>query len=385
MTGMPLAGVRILDLTRLVPGAVCTLTLADMGADVVKVEQPGGGDPLRSMPPLVAGRSALFDALNRNKRSLALNLKPASGRDLLVELAKTADALVEGNRPGVMARLGLGWEVLHAANPRLVMCSITGYGQTGPLSARAGHDINYMALAGALSLTGPVAGGPMTLGLQVADVGPGGVGAACSILAALLEVARGAGGRHLDVSMTDGAAAWTALQMAEMAASGRRPERSRGRLTGLYPCYRIYACADGFLSVGALEPKFWSTLCQALGRQDLIPLQFAEGEEGARAHRQMEAVFAVGTRAQWEAKLAGRDVCVEPVLELDEVERHPHAVARGLVLRSPEGVEIAPPGRLQAGWRRLDPPELGEHTAEVLREVGVDAAGLERLRLSRAV
>ncbi len=188
---MSLSGIRILDLTRLLPGAFCTMLLADLGAEVVKVEEPGGGDYMRWTPPLVDGQSALFTVLNRNKRSLALNLKSDAGRDLLLRLVGKADVVVEGNRPGVMERLGLGWPVLHAANRRLVMCSITGYGQTGPFAARAGHDINYVATAGVLGLNGPRDGAPVPLSVQVADIGGGGLQPAVAILGALLGVQRG--------------------------------------------------------------------------------------------------------------------------------------------------------------------------------------------------
>src|SRR5207302_2695907 len=224
---MPLTGIRVLDLTRLLPGAYCTLLLADMGADVIKVEEPGAGDYMRWTPPMVAGQSALFSAINRNKRSITLNLKSDAGRDLLLRLADGADVLVEGNRPGVMARLGLGWDSLHARNPRLVVCSITGYGQDGPFASRAGHDLNYMATAGALGLNGDRGGPPVPLSVQVADIGGGGLQPAVAILGALVGVQRGGEGRWLDVSMTDGAVSWTSLFLAargggETVARGHR-------------------------------------------------------------------------------------------------------------------------------------------------------------------
>ncbi len=383
---MSLAGVRVLDLTRLLPGAVCTLALADMGADVIKVEEPGRGDYMRWMPPLVGEYSAYFNALCRNKRSLTLNLKAEAGRDLFLRLVETADVVVEGNRPGVMARLGLGWETLRERRPDLVMCSITGYGQDGPFAQRAGHDVNYMATAGALSLTGPPGGPPITPGLQIADIGGGAMGAAMAIMGALLEVARGGAGRHLDVSMTDGAVAWAAVPLAEAAALGRRPRRSGGRLTGGFPCYRVYECAGGgYVSVGALEPKFWSALCEALARPDLAPYGLAEGDDGERAHREMEAIFATRTRDEWAAALDGLDVCCEPVLELDEVAGHPQIAARGLIERRPTGVEVRPQVPPPPGWRRLDPPRLGEHNAEVLAELGVAEARLQELAAAGAV
>ena len=349
---MPLTGTRVLDLTRLLPGAYCTQLLADLGADVIKVEEPGTGDYMRWTPPLVDGQSALFNALNRNKRSVALDLKSDSGRDALLRLVDTAQVLVEGNRPGVMDRLHLGWEVLHARNPRLVMCSITGYGQDGPYASRAGHDLNYMAIAGALGLNGPRDGDPIPLSVQVADIGGGGLHPAVSILAALVAVQRGEAGRWIDSSMTDGALGFMALPLAALAA-GERATRGAQRLDGRYPCYRVYRCKDGrHYSVGALEPKFWATLCDALGRPDLVEEQLSEAME---IQHEVEAIFASRTRDQWQEQLSGLDVCCEPVLELDEVAMHPQVVARKVLDHS--GARPA--------------PRLGQHTEEILREIGL--------------
>jgi alpha-methylacyl-CoA racemase len=347
-----LSGIRVLDLTRLLPGAFCTMLLADMGADVIKVEEPGAGDYMRWTPPLVDGQSVLFDAINRGKRSLALDLKTEAGRDILQRLVDTSQVLVEGNRPGVMERLGLGWDVLHARNPRLVMCSITGYGQDGPFAARAGHDLNYMAIAGALGLNGMEGGPPIPLSVQVADIGGGGMQAAVAILGALVEVQRGGEGSWLDVSMTDGAVRWLALVFAEHTA-GPRVRRGRQRLAGRYACYRVYECKDGrYYSVAALEPKFWATLCQALGSPDLIGVQYSTSPLVQRA---MELLFEKKTRDEWEAILSGLDVCCEPVLDLDEVPTHAQIAARGLFERA-------------RGGRA---PSLGEHTEEILKEIGL--------------
>ncbi|TMC51566.1 MAG: CoA transferase [Chloroflexi bacterium] len=373
---MPLTGIRVLDLTRLLPGAYCTLLLADMGADVIKIEEPGAGDYMRWTPPMVAGQSALFSAINRNKRSITLNLKSDAGRDLLLRLADGADVLVEGNRPGVMARLGLGWDSLHARNPRLVVCSITGYGQDGPFASRAGHDLNYMATAGALGLNGDRGGPPVPLSVQVADIGGGGLQPAAAILGALVGVQRGSEGRWIDASMTDGAVTWLAMVFA---ARGTGEEVGRGdqRLAGRYPCYRVYACKDGgFYSVGALEPKFWNALCTALERPDLADLQFSEA---ANAHDTMEQIFASRTRAEWQKRLSAVDSCCEPVLDVDEVAAHPQVAARRLIENRATGVEVGPAVRLGNDWRRRDPPRLGEHNAEVLAEIGVDATQLEKL------
>lgn len=344
-----LSGIRVLDLTRLLPGAYCTQLLADMGAEVIKVEEPGSGDYMRWTPPLVDGQSALFNALNRDKKSVALDLKATGGRELVLRLVDTSDVLVEGNRPGVMDRLGLGWDVMHARNPRLVMCSITGYGQDGPYAMRAGHDLNYMAIAGALGLNGPRDGPPVPLSVQVADLGGGGMQAAVAILGALVGVQRGGEGRHLDVAMTDGAVSWLALVFAAHAA-GERVARGDQRLAGRYACYRVYECKDGrYYSVGALEPKFWSALCGALERPDLVDRQL---EEDLGIQREMERIFAGRTRDEWEQALSVVDACCEPVLGIEEVASHPQVVARRVLERT---------GRA---------PRLGEHTEEILKELG---------------
>jgi len=377
---MPLSGIRVLDLTRLLPGPFCTMLLADMGADVIKIEDPDQGDYMRWSPPLLDGQSVLFNAINRNKRSVSLNLKSEAGRDLLLRLIEGADVLVEGNRPGVMKRLGLGWDVVHSRNARLVMCSITGYGQDGPFAGRAGHDLNYMATAGGLGLNGEKGGPPVPLSVQVADIGGGGMQPAVAILGALVGVQRGAEGRWLDVSMTDGAVSWLALVLAARGA-GENVGRGDQRLSGRHACYRVYACkGGGFYSVGALEPKFWAALCIAVERPDLVAVQFAEGTEGENVHREMEAVFASRTRSEWELALAGLEVCCEPVLELDEVASHPQIAARRLIANLKTGVEVRPAVQLRSDWRRLDPPVLGEHNAEILAEVGVDAWRLDELK-----
>ena len=375
--------IRVLDLTRLLPGAFCTMLLADMGVDVIKIEEPGTGDYGRWMGTQVKGAAAAFNAINRNKRSVTLNLKSEAGRELFKQLTARADAVVEGNRPGVMDRLGLGWSTLQGLKPSLVLCSITGYGQTGPFASRAGHDINYMAIAGALGLNSWAAESPHPLPVQVADVGAGAQGAATAILGALLAVAHGAPGRHLDVSMTDGALSWMRLLVAEEAAGGERAEPGRTRLGGGLPCYRVYRCADGrHLSLGALEPKFWNALCTAADRPDLLPLQF---DQSAEAHGRVEEMFGSRPRDAWTRAFEGLDVCCEPVLDLDEVAGHPQIAARGLVIDTAAGREVAPAVPFGDDWRRLDPPGLGEHTAEVLSEVGVDAARLAELRTAGVV
>jgi len=379
---MPLTGIRVLDLTRLLPGAYCTLLLADMGADVIKVEEPRAGDYMRWTPPLAGGQSALFNAINRNKLSVTLNLKSDAGRDLLLRLVDGADVLVEGNRPGVMERLGLGWDVVHARNARLVMCSITGYGQDGPFASRAGHDLNYMATAGGLGLNGERDGPPVPLAVQVADIGGGGLQPAVAILGALVGVQRGGEGCWIDASMTDGAVSWLALALATRAG-GETVARGDQRLSGRFACYRVYACKDGgYYSVAALEPKFWSALCSALERPDLIDQQYSDD---SAVHAVLEAMFASRTRLEWQRTLSALDACCEPVLDIDEVPSHPQVAARRLIETHETGVEVRPAIRLSEGWRRRDAPRLGEHTRQILAELGVDDATLEKLKTAGVI
>ncbi len=377
MNRPPLAGIRVLDLTRLLPGPFCSLLLADMGADVIKVEQPGSGDGMRHYPPLRDGQSVAFNAVNRNKRSITLNLKAPEGRELFLSLAARADCVLEGNRPGVMDRLDLGWPVLRERNPRLVLCSISGYGQDSPWAERAGHDLNYLAINGILSLSAPRGGAPHPPPVQVADLGGGAQAAATSVLAALLDVARGGEGRWLDVAMTDATLGWISTPLAETEASGPLAHDEH-RLTGKYACYAVYACADGrYLSVAALEAKFFGTLCHEVGRPDLIPLHLdLDRQDQLRA--ELASIFHTRNRDDWGASL-GPDTCCEPVLEVWEVPAHPHLRARHLIADRPSGREVAPPVPMGEGWRRTDAPGLGAHTDEVLGEVGIGPDTLRRL------
>ena len=378
----PLEGVRILDLTRLLPGNYCTLLLADLGADVVKVEQPGRGDYIRWTPPMVDGEGAIHRALNRGKRSVTVDLKHPDGPAVLSTLAASAEALVESFRPGVLDRLGVGYEALSRANERLVYCAISGYGQDGPYRDRAGHDINYTGLVGVLEATGVAGGPPVLPSVQVGDFA-GGMAAAIGMLAAVIE-ARGTGrGRFVDVSMTDVAASWTGVLMSWFHATGAPPERGRMPLGGGLACYRTYRAGDGrYVAVGALEPPFWRNLCERLGLPELVDAHLDPARQEEAAERLAE-VFETRPRDAWVADLADADTCVGPVNDIAEALRDPHVEARGLVAEvagTPVGPGPAVRVRGHAPEELRSAPGLGAHTSEVLEEAGIPPAEVAALR-----
>jgi alpha-methylacyl-CoA racemase len=379
-----LAGLRVLDLSRLLPGGFCSLLLADFGAEVIKVEDMGMGDYVRADAPA-------FLALNRNKRSIRVDLKSDAGREAFLRLARGADVVLESFRPGVMDRLGVGYERLREENPRLVYCAITGYGQDGPFAARAGHDMNYLARIGLLDLSGEPDGPPVQAAGQIADLGGGALMAAVGILAALRECDRSGEGQLVDVSMTDGALSWLAMVAARFLAGGELPRRGRTELAGGLICYRPYRCADGWVTLGALEPKFWRAWCEGVGRPELADRQFEP--VGSDTHREVEAVFAARTRAEWEAFNDEHDCCLEPVLDLGEALDSALVRARGMV------VEVDQPGagpvrllgtpvklsRTPADPMRAGGPAIGADTDPVLAEAGYAPEEIAALRAAGAV
>ncbi|MBW3595112.1 MAG: CoA transferase [Actinobacteria bacterium] len=386
MTG-PLEDVRILDLTRLLPGGYATLLLADLGADVVKIEEPGKGDYIRWTPPIVGEFSAAHIALNRNKRSMTLNLKSEQGRDIFRDLASSADVVIESFRPGVMDRLGVGWDALREANPGLVYCAISGYGQTGPRALVAGHDVNYIGYAGVLGINGEEGGRPVIPGVQIGDLAGGGMAAAVAVLAALFRKNVTGEGDFCDVSMADGALSWLTIHAGNFVATGEDPQRELMHLSGRYPCYRVYPAADGHLSVGALEPQFWSELCAAIERPDLADDAFATGERRNEVVAELETLFAQKTRAEWMSVFAGRDVCVGPVNSFSETFADEQFAARDMIFEAevpgagpwthvgnPLKVGSASPSEM-----RLPPPKMGEHTAALLAELAMSDR-IEELR-----
>ncbi len=349
---------------------------------MIKVEDTGLGDYVRWAPPYYAGaepsaRSALFLSLNRGKRSIRVDLKSAEGKEVLLTLVRGADVLLESFRPGVLARLGVGYDRLREENPGLVYCAITGYGQDGPARDRPGHDLNYLGLNGILGLSGEVDGPPVSCAAQIADLGGGALMAAFGIMVALQERRRSGQGQLIDCSMFDGSLSWLAMVAAEALAGGVAPRRGELQLAGGIICYRPYRCADGHVTLGALEPKFWATFCQGVGREDLIGNAF--DPPGSDAHRSVCEIIAARTREEWRAFASEHDCCLEPVMDLDEVLASELVAARGMV------VELDQPGaerpvkllglpvklsRTPGDPVRAPGPGLGEHTNEVLAQAG---------------
>jgi len=379
MNQPPLRGVRVLDLTRLVPGPVCTMHLADLGADVVKIEDTGAGD---YAPP------ALRAIVNRNKRGLQLDLKQTEGADAFLQLARGADVLVEGFRPGAMERLGLGYDAVAAVNPRIVYCSLTGYGQTGPYRDRPGHDLNYCGHAGVADQIGVGADTLALSNLPIADLMGGALTAAMGILAALFDAARTGRGRHLDIAMADGALAHAVMPLATLAAHGSTRRAGGDTLTGGLACYALYRTADArFLAVGALERKFWDGLCDVIERIDLKPMhRSGDAATEARVREELAAIFGARPLAHWETRFARADCCVSPVHTLEEALADPHFRARGMVIDSVHPsvgalTQVASPMKMSRYGFELHrhAPRPGEHTVELLREAGCSDTAIDAL------
>lgn len=385
---MPLKSLKVLDFSTLLPGPYATMMLADMGADVLRVEAPKRSDLTRMLPPLdESGTSYIHRTLNRNKRSIGLDLKQPEAVSIIHKLVAEYDIVVEQFRPGVMKKLGLDYATLQAINPKLIYCSITGYGQTGPFRDRAGHDINYLATAGMSSYTGTQQHGPIPAGFQIADVAGGSMHAVSAILAAVIERQQSGEGQYIDVSMTDAAFALNAMSGAAAMASDRDPLLQKEVLNGgtFYNYYRT--SDDRYLSVGSLEPQFLQQLCEAIGRPELVAsgLRYTP-EAQAPLIQALEDAISQQPLSHWQAVFANLDACVEPVLTVLEAGQHPQLQAREMLVEveSEDGsalCQIAHPikySRYQPQYKHAG-CELGEHNTEVLSELAISPEDIERL------
>lgn len=376
-----LAGLTVLDLSRLLPGAFCTQLLADLGAEVIKIEEPDRGDYNREFAPINVKESGSFLLLNRNKKSITINLKTESGKTIFRELAAKADILIESFRPGVMDRLGLGYDSLAEANPGLIYCAISGYGQDGPHARAPGHDLNYMALCGALQLFGKAGEGPIVPGLSIADQGGGSLMAAFGILAAVISRASSGKGQMVDVSMTDGAISWLAYHAADYLFADTEPKGGERPFLGQAPCYNIFQCADGrYITLGLLEEHFWHRFCDLVGMEALKDDQWPTGDNARRQHEHVAALMASRTCDEWMEYLSDADLPIEPVNTMKEAFSHPQIEHRQMLQYMQHPIEGKIPQlgfpikfSRTPGQMSTPPPLMGQHNDEILSALGYTA------------
>jgi len=388
----PLRGIKVLDFTRLLPGPFGTMVLGDLGADVVRVEAPNFPDLLRVMPPMDGEVSAAHREMNRNKRSIMVDLKNPAGASVIKRLVKSFDVVLEQFRPGVMDRLGAGYQELRAENPRIIYCSITGYGQDGPYRDRAGHDMNYLALSGIMSYTGRRESGPLPLGIQIADQCAGGLNAVIAVLAALLHRSRTGEGQYIDISMTDGAIHLACLELMNHLSGASEAKRESTVLNG-GSYYDFYETGDGqYMSAGGLEPQFFAAMCRTLGREDLIRYHLAMGERGRFLKDELQKEFKKKTRAEWEQIFSRVDACVEPALALSEVADHPLTLARKMVVEveredGSKQRQVGTPYKFSCAECEFKFAGVapGRHTDLVLTECGFSPAEIADLKAQSVV
>jgi len=390
----PLAGYKVLDLSRLLPYQYCTLLLGDLGAEVIKIEEPGRGDYGRWETFDSPGKERLVFAMaNRNKKSVTLNLKKEAGKEVLKKLARTSDVLFETNRPGTMDRLGLGYPKIREVNPRIIYCSGTGYGQTGPYRLKAGHDINYISFAGILGMTGMNTGRPVIPGIPIADMAGGGVFTALVIIVALLGREKTGEGQYIDIAMTDVVTSLNLMNIAATLAQKVGRGMAPFNLQGASLCYNVFKTKDGkFVSVGDIEAKFWENFCKAVGRMDLVDKPYATYQEGDRNTEILKEIFAGRTQAEWLELMKNVDHCFAPVHTPEEVLEDPHLLSRGMITKIPdprrgETVQIGFPAQFaqELNYKRSPAPVLGEHTNEILQYLGYSLQEIEKLKKDETI
>ena len=395
---MPLEGITVLDLTRLAPGPYCTMILADLGADVIKIEEPGPPTGRRAQqaaglspaPPPGYGvdHHSPHWALNRNKKTMGLNLKHDDARQIFYQLAERADVVVEEFRPGVAKRLGIDYDTLRQRNPRLIYCAVTGYGQSGPYKDLVGHDINYISMAGCLGMIGPHGGPPVIPHNLIADFAGGGMHGAIGVLAALMARERTGRGQLVDIAMTDGVYSLLVSHLSTYFATGMVPRRGETLLDGGAHYYNVYEAKDGkWLSIGSIEPWFYANLCKALGREDFLPYEFAEGEKREEIKQAFRDTFKTKTRDEWFDLLTQHDICVGKVYDLDETATDPHLRARDMIVET-DHPEAGPVKQVGISVKLSDTPgqirflaaPLGTHTEEILTGLGYTPEKIAQLR-----
>jgi crotonobetainyl-CoA:carnitine CoA-transferase CaiB-like acyl-CoA transferase len=385
----PLSGIRIVDFTRLYPGPFGTQLLGDLGADVIKVEDKNSPDYIRFFPPVFKKEGAGYMAVNRNKRSFAIDLKSEAGKELFFKLVEKSDVVVEQFRPGIMTKIGLGYEKAVERNPRIIYCSITGFGQDGPYAQIPGHDLNYMGLAGISDLIGVKDGPPVVPGIQVADVAGGGLMAVIGILSALAGRERTGRGQHVDVSMFDGILPFMGMNYSYYLASGMVPERGNTFLSGGLVCYDVYRTKDEkYMTLGALEFKFWKRFCELIEKPEWTDKQYAQGEEKEELHEELSRLFLTKTRDEWVALFRGEESMCEGILSIDEVENDPHAKARNMIVEMNHSTEGTVKGigiPIKFSDTKADeikpPPILGQHNEEILKELlSLSTDDIEKLK-----
>lgn len=384
---LPLEGIRILDLSARMPGPVCAQMLADLGADVIKIESPRAPDPFRQFEPLVDGTGSLFHVCNRNKKGLTLEMRHPKGREIFLRLVRQADVVIEAFRPGTLDRMQLGYGVLRETNPGLIVCSLSAFGQTGPYRSRPAHDLNLLALAGVLDLLGNKGGPPIVPPVQMSGLG-GALQGVVGILAALLNRGRTGRGQAVDVSLFDGVSAFASLEMSRFMAGHPLPKRGLTEGGGGYACFNVYRTADGrYLSLGCLEPQFWEAFCRVIGRESFIAEQWSPRPRQDELISEVRSIVVSRTLDEWLSLLDPEKICIAPVNTFAEALRDPHVREQGTWFEGklPGGhkaPQAAPPFRFDGerpGWRSR-PPGLGEHTRDILEELGIGAGEIEELR-----